>query len=405
MPKLSDRWVRITLADSAARAHHVELDFRVYESPTARRWSELVAYLDARGAHIVTPERFYNFAGDPKNDPSWVRTELQACIDGVRRWEPTLADWRLDTALDQKALNDLHERFVDASDQLQNQSARDALMAGDTLGSVGRCVKDRALWAAFLEAFESYAGRDALSLDLFGILTALDGHPQFGHLLRSMYGVFNPTHALLERMNQAIHRWEDWARASEREAKGIGDNQYFVVNYFPCMPMSVDDADMAGFTVQDTFGRVYLDQVVAGKCIWDVFRDRDEQIVGKHYTNLDRFWGDARFYFGADHGAELVNAQLDEFWRWFEAREGFLEQVGFRRNDPRMAVGNLPVADLDLRGELRGLGRAEVVALVSRHRYITRARLVDEAGASCAPSMFSRTWAEWVAEATSGAPA
>lgn len=378
--KTADQFVRLVLCNPEDDSEQLEVDFRLFATDIARRWGEVIAFLDKHRGYITTPDRFYNFAGDPKGDPEWIRRELERCIAGINRWAPGFVNMKLGPTLTQETMNELHEYFVDGAGHLEKRGALEVVASGKRLAELRPLIVDRDRWQFFLDSFKRYAGGDAEQLNLVQVLDALDGHPEFGRVLIAMHEALSPTQQYLVQLNQAIHRWEDRCAVQACEdARGEGW-KYFVMNFFPAVPLSLNDDDYQYFTVRDVFGRVYLDDISAGKCIWDVYRDQDQQIVGDHYKNLNAFWGDARFYFGPTHSEEFTATRMAEFWQWFGQNEGFLNQVGFRRGDPKMTIGRLPVAELERRGALAGASEGEIVALLSRFQHIKRALVVDAAG-------------------------
>jgi len=400
VPKTSDRFVRLVLCKPEDDSARLEVDFRLFATDIARRWGEAIAFLDKHGAYITTPDRFYNFANDPKSDPDWLRRELERCITGINRLVPGFVRMKLGQTLTQETMNELHEYFVDGSGQLENRRALDAVISGERLGALRPFIADRDKWQLFLDAFKRHAGADAEQLNFVRVIEDLDGHAEFGRVLMAMHEALSPTRRYLIQLNQAIHRWEDQCAVQAFEDAGGERWQWFVINFFPSVPLRLNDDDYQQFTIRDVFGRVYLDDISVGKCIWAVFKDRDQQIAGDHYKNLHTFWGDARFYFGSTQSEEFTAARMAEFWRWFDENQGFLKQVGFRRGDPKMTVGRLPVADLERRGALAGTSEREIVHLLGQYQFVKRALLVDAAGEELgAEGRPAASWAKMLIDA------
>lgn len=395
-PPPSERLLRLTLCDPQSRARELELDFRIFDTPIAHRWSEVVVFLSERAGHLYNPERFYHFANDPKGTDEWLHGEIERCIDGVNRHAPGFVDIRPTAALEQNVMNELHERFAHGVEDLQQGETIARLWRSEeSIGALLGLAKDAEGLGEVRERFRAHTGLELEGLTFDGMLDALDDHPDAGLLIQMLTTSFEPASPYLTDMNVAIHRWEDLGTIRRCIADGQETWKYFSLNYYPGRCIKMRDEDYQYFTIQDVFGRVYLEDMTAGKCIWDVYRDQDDVIIDEHYKTLDYYWGDVRFYFGPSHDDAFTEERMRGFWEWFDADEERLNKIGFHRDDPKMTIGTLPVADLEPRGALAGLDAKEIVARIGQHQRMLRACIVDEDGETIRESRFLDRFGGW----------
>jgi hypothetical protein len=396
MVDYSCQLLRMTLCDPNQRERELDVHFRIFDTRIARHWADLMVFLTQRHALIPDPERFYNFPNDPKASSEWIRAELRSCLQGLAPLVAASTDHELDGELTQSEMNRLHEVFVDGCRDLSS-NVEAMLRGGARFGEVKALVADRTYWESVHDIVLKHTGLDAASMTYLEIIRAMDGSPEVCRVLLNLWFVMAPASPYLERLNIAIHRWEDWCSVRAREAQRQEGWKYQVVTFFPCRSFGMTTEDCKAFTIRDVFGRLYLDDITEGKSIWDVYRDKDDIIVGEHYKSLAYFWGNFRVYYGPTHTESEVEAKLASFWRWFEANGPFLDEVGFRRDDPRMTIGSLPVADLEPRGVLAGLGRQEIVDLVARHQHVKRVAVVADDGTAIRDSLLISRFGGWSA--------
>ena len=393
--KISDKVLQLVLCDPQDHSKELSLNFRIFDIRVAHLWADILGFLHHRGAAVRTPDRFYNFEGDPKGDPNWIKQELNACVDAINRLYPGYIDYEMPVEINQTAMNKLHEYFVDGCYELGISKQLTFLQKGVYLSDLESKVQHQDHWHSFLNQFSLHTQKNAKDLNLLECIDLLNFHPQCGAILGEFYSAFDPAKPYLHRLNEAIHRWEDRCAVLAAMNRGAEGWRYFVANFDPTCWLPLEDEDYQYFTIQNKFGRVYLDDLFPGKCIWDVYRDKDEIIVGEHYKNLDYFWGDCSFYMGPSHSDEMTQKNMDGFWAWFDSKRDFLASIGFYRDNPKMTIGRLPVADLDLTGDLQGMQRAEINKLVSQHQYIKSLNVYYDGGEEVHPqSTIKETWTQ-----------
>ena len=395
----SDRYINLVLCDPIDPSNEMSLRFSVFDTAIAQKWADLVAFLDDRRAHIKTPERFYNFDGDIKASDGWITQEINNCIQGINRTHPNyvnITNFGDCGGLSQRSMNELHEYFVDGALELESQAVLNTQNVVKRMSELKHLIRDYDYWDKFKLQFFSYANGEPDALSILDIVCVLEDHPQFSQVLDNLVLAFGPAQPFLERLNQVIHRWEDLCAVKEQLQLGEQTWKYFVMVYSPACGIPLEDDDYQYYSIRDVFGRVYLDDILPGKCLWDIFRDRDDQAAGDHYKNITHYWGDARFYFGPTHSEALTRQRLNEFWQWFEQNRESLNKLGFYSDDPHLTVGRLPVADLvALDGEdINSIDMEQINRRISQHQFIKRVILVDENNSILSSEIFGKK--KWI---------
>src|SRR5215831_3103297 len=204
----SDRLLRITLCNPARHELELELHFRIFDTPIARRWSDVLVFLAERNSYLYDPERFYNFPNDAKTSSAWLYGELNRLIGEINHFVPGHVDIRLSPDMDQAVMNELHERFADGLEDLVDVDAIEALKRDDTPLSSGRAlIRDPASWQRFRDAVREHSGLDADAHSFRRVFESISDHPRLGEVAWQFYRALNPVGPPLEALNKAIHRW------------------------------------------------------------------------------------------------------------------------------------------------------------------------------------------------------
>lgn len=163
----------------------------------------------------------------------------------------------------------------------------------------------------------------------------------------------------IEDYNVLIHRTEDLLNASK-----INKPRPRIVLTFKDRrrhELSEDDFDY--FSLDINFGEVYINYCEVGKPLWDVFKDKDD-IVGDHNIRpLKWYSADMMIYF-LDGG---YRGKINQFWNWFDQNSKFLNDLGFFKEDKKLAIGHIPVARL-----ITTDTKEEVISKISKFNKINR---------------------------------
>ena len=161
-------------------------------------------------------------------------------------------------------------------------------------------------------------------------------------------GILNPsTHwqnarpswrSAVNDLNLNIHRLEDLLDAAETAS--AWPHMVLTFNNFQRRPL--EPQDYALFTTDTQFGEVYLNYCEVGKALWNVYYDRDD-FIGDHNIRPLRYYSPEmviKFY------DSTQDAELPKFWAWWDDNAAHLAELGFRRDDPNLSIGAIPVARL-----------------------------------------------------------
>jgi hypothetical protein len=171
----------------------------------------------------------------------------------------------------------------------------------------------------------------------------------------------------LERYNIIIHRAEDFYH--NQQSNKISPR--IVCTFFNKKRYSLLDEDYNHFTMLRTFGEVYINYCEVGKPLYDVYRDGDDIVGEDNIRPLRYYSADFRVHFH-----EKSKKDVDEFLigmdRWWNDNHEYLAATGFHKNDPKNAIGNIPVAKLDT-----DLSNSEIVNKLCEFNIINSVSISD----------------------------
>jgi hypothetical protein len=145
----------------------------------------------------------------------------------------------------------------------------------------------------------------------------------------------------LERYNVLIHRAENFYRG-DAHAKLY---PRLVARFADGIRYDLKDTDYPLFTLERQFGEIYINYCEVGKPLYDVFVD-DDDVVGDDNIRPLRYYSAAFTTHFHDHTAHNVNKSLAKMDQWWIANDNYLKDLGFAQDDPKNAIGNIPVAML-----------------------------------------------------------
>ncbi|HZF53776.1 MAG TPA: hypothetical protein VE093_34265 [Polyangiaceae bacterium] len=309
--------IELTLCHPEDAEQPISLVFRLRETPIARNYFEALRKANQTGATLYERDRFHHFPGSER-DRTWLAAELNRCIDIINAYEPGTIKERAAPQMSQPLMNSLHVYF-------------ERLMGG--------VLTPSRFWT---EAPE--------------------------HVRRA-----------LEDFNLHIHAYESIEIAEAGEAAGGGrPGSQIYITFRPLHRTPLADDDYEHFTLQWSFGSWFVNYCEVGKQLWDVFRDKDEVVGDDNIRPLRYYSADAFLWFGEDRDPAWVRKQLEDFSGWWDARRADLEALGFRKDDPRNAIGSIPVADLDRQsGSIAGMSEDEILDLIGKHPWVHDVRARD----------------------------
>lgn len=146
---------------------------------------------------------------------------------------------------------------------------------------------------------------------------------------------------VLEKYNILIHKTENFYR--NRNSSSLKPR--IVCTFKPKKRQLLDEDDYSHFTLVRKFGEVYINYCEVGKPLHDVFKDNDEIVGHENIRPLKWFSPDFTVFFH-----NLPQRRVDIFIKkmnhWWDLNKEKLQRLGFSKNDPKNAIGNIPVAKL-----------------------------------------------------------
>lgn len=290
----------------------LSLFFKLRNNSTSERYGKLLATVSHKENLIANPRRTYNFPNDVRNC-AWISQKILECIQTINAWQPTIEPFEPSPTLTQDHLNYLHSRF----EKLRGS------------------VKQPA---------EFY----------------LSSPPEIK--------------AALHTLNLLIHRYEDRARVETTPRPE--DFARMVVTFFSKWKSELLPEDYFLFTLQTKWGCWYLDYFELGKPLIDVFHDNDHLVGDDNIRPLREMGANAMVSFSKTMSRDALKDYYRKFSEWWDLNEQRLSALGFIKNDPKNAVGSIPVADLmRSRGKINGMSRKHILKLVAKYPIIHRVDL------------------------------
>lgn len=261
---------------------------------------------------ISEPDRTYNFPGDIRHQ-RWIWKELEASVATINAWRVFIEDVNFLEGPSQRALNVLHHHFEKLRGSVKTPS-----------------------------------------------MIFLVAPPE---VKEAIY-----------RLNILIHRFEDRARVEAFAHPE--DFARMVVTFTSSARLDLLEEDYEKFSLRPVWGRWYIDYYELGKPLYDVYMDRDEIVGDANIRPLRSFGANALVSFSKTESVNSAEERLSKFHAWWDENEARLSALGFRKGDPKNALGNIGVADLIRdRGMIRGLSRKKILRLIGKYPRISGVKL------------------------------
>lgn len=146
----------------------------------------------------------------------------------------------------------------------------------------------------------------------------------------------------LERYNVIIHRAENFYHNQQKSSF----YPRIVCRFKDRTRYNILDEDYQYFTLTRKFGEVYINYCEVGKPLYDVYKDGDN-IVGEDNIRPLRYYScDFTAYFH-NRSQDSVDKFLQGMNNWWDQNNNYLSALGFTKDDPKNAIGNIPVAMLE----------------------------------------------------------
>jgi hypothetical protein len=308
--------IELVLVKPKAPEEKLSLFFNLHNNLTARKYFRALQECIAENNKIYDPDRFYNFPNSPR-DRHWIAAQINRCIDVINDYSPGLIKHRAASHMNQELMNHLHHYFEVHRGPILNPPK----FFSDAPMGVKRALED---------------------------------------------------------LNLLIHRYEDFERNEDYLSKGWDPAAKIVLTYDERRyRYDLEDEDYRLFTKRTVFGRWYINYCEVGKPLWDFYQDQDEVIGDSNILPLRYLSGDAMIEFSRTMTEEDHQHLMQKFWAWWDKNEKTLSRLGFKKHDPRNAIGEIPVADLDrTRGAVAGLSEKDIRELIGSYQLMSRVRAI-----------------------------
>lgn len=159
---------------------------------------------------------------------------------------------------------------------------------------------------------------------------------------------------LLCEINLLVHRIETLSRTP--------NHKRFVTTYYGLpKSKSLTTEDFSMFTLEETFGTVYLNYCDIGKQLEDLALDNDQYIADDAFVPFTHYSADfvVRFW---DTTADGILARKQRITTYYQDHYKFFKDKEYAKlDDPRLAIGNIPLATLEYTSQ------EEVLAAINTH--------------------------------------
>jgi len=170
----------------------------------------------------------------------------------------------------------------------------------------------------------------------------------------------------IERLNLLIHKYEDFVHF------GAKDSTRVVCTWQVDRRRALDEEDYKHFTISRQFGTLYINYCEVGKHLMECFYDNDHAIISPEGIRPLKFYSpDLYIWLGRDFTQDETERLKSDFDKWWD--EVNLSRHGFIKEDPKNALGLIPVADLIRDGDGQ-LSPADLKAQLVHHKFIQSVR-------------------------------
>jgi hypothetical protein len=151
----------------------------------------------------------------------------------------------------------------------------------------------------------------------------------------------NDQRKVLERYNVLIHKTENFYR--NKNSKTL--NPRIVCTFNTKKRKLLENEDYQHFTLTRAFGEVYINYCEVGKPLYDVFKDNDELVGLDNIRPLKYYSPDFTISFHK-RSQNSVDIFLEKMNKWWDSNLEKLGDLGFYKDNPKNAIGNIPVGIL-----------------------------------------------------------
>lgn len=109
----------------------------------------------------------------------------------------------------------------------------------------------------------------------------------------------------------------------------------------------IPEKSFQDFSLGYHFGTAYINYCQVGRHIKEMFDAKDDALDDSHIMPFQKISGDTLLWFGATFGNIWAVNRMNKIKTWFHEREERFGRLGFKWGDPKLALGYIPVAQME----------------------------------------------------------
>lgn len=149
-----------------------------------------------------------------------------------------------------------------------------------------------------------------------------------------------------DRFNILLHEIES-VMMNEKTSQHLTNSLSRIVFTFKNMrTVPIPDNSYKDFTLGIDFGVAYVNYCQVGRHFLEMFDANDDQLADEHILPLRSISADTSLWFGPTLGSYHEINKMNKMKEWFEHRKDRFNTLGFFWDDPKLALGRIPVARL-----------------------------------------------------------
>lgn len=178
-------------------------------------------------------------------------------------------------------------------------------------------------------------------------------HVHFADTAKNKKYVNSRTVNLWNELNNQLHALESCIRSQKTE-KSVGiPEANIVLTWKDPFQQALEPDDYNHFTVAKKFGTLYVNYCQTGRHLYEMFLADDEVAADEQILPLRLVSADTYLWFGSTTGPNSLKNRQKAVRDWFMKNQERLNRLGFHWGDPTLAIGWLPVAEIQ--GDFSGL--------------------------------------------------
>jgi len=171
-------------------------------------------------------------------------------------------------------------------------------------------------------------------------------HRHFADTNHDQMFVTTETKGLWNDLNTWLHAYEATMGSQKSELAGSQPLSSIVATWHDNHRAPLGIEDYPHFTVGKKFGTCYVNYCQIGRHIYEMSLSKDDVASDEHIMPLRFVSADTYIWLGPTTPPDKLVVRQESIRKWFHDHSAKFNSLGFFWNDPMLAIGWLPVADL-----------------------------------------------------------